>query len=81
MLPVLTDGSLWKQSGRWDLMSKDRGGGELLAMKNRNDQDLVFGPTYEESIADMIASLGYLSFRSLPLRLYQISTKYRDEMR
>ncbi len=82
LLPTLTEGRLWKQSGRWSALKKENDGhGELLTLKNRNDQDLVFGPTYEEAITDLLADLGHLSFRSLPLRLYQISTKYRDEGR
>ncbi len=76
LLPFMTDGVLWKESGRWDVI-KD----ELFKIKNRNDHDFVLGPTFEEAITHLVANLGNITAKSLPLKLYQISTKFRDEMR
>ena len=65
-LPMLTPAALWKASGRWDSM-----GTELLRTKDSHGRDLVFAPTHEEA-ATSLASTCALSYKSLPLRLYQV---------
>ena len=65
-LPMLTPAGLWKASGRWDSM-----GTELLRTKDSHGRDLVFAPTHEEAITSL-ASTCVLSYKSLPLRLYQV---------
>ena len=77
MLPTMTDGNLWKESGRWGSVQD-----ELFKLKSRRGQDFVLGPTFEEAVTHLIANLtNYVSYKSCPLRLYQVSTKFRDEMR
>ena len=76
LLPTMTEGELWKKSGRWKLIQE-----ELFKLKNRHHKDFVLGPTFEESITSLMANLGTAPLKSLPLKLYQISTKFRDEMR
>jgi prolyl-tRNA synthetase len=73
--PVVVPGELWKESGRWDSM-----GEELLRMKNRLGIDFVFSPTAEEAFSALVRD-ELSSYRQLPLLLYQINTKYRDEIR
>ena len=65
-LPMLTPAALWKASGRWDSM-----GTELLRTKDNHGRDLVFAPTHEEAVTSL-ASTCALSYKSLPLRLYQV---------
>jgi prolyl-tRNA synthetase len=72
---VVVPGELWKESGRWDSM-----GEALLRVKNRLDADLVVSPTAEEAVTALIRD-ELSSYRQLPLSLYQINTKYRDEVR
>ena len=73
--PVMCPGELWKESGRWDTM-----GETLLRVKNRTDMEMVVSPTAEEIFIDLVrAELS--SYRQLPLTVYQINTKYRDEVR
>jgi prolyl-tRNA synthetase len=72
---VIAPGELWKESGRWDTM-----GDELLRVKNRLDGDFVVSPTAEEMITAIVRD-DLSSYRQLPLNLYQINTKYRDEVR
>lgn len=75
LLPVLQPSELWKATGRWQVVGK-----ELMRMKDRHDRDLVLGGTHEEVIASMLA--GELkSYRQMPLNLYQIQVKFRDEIR
>jgi prolyl-tRNA synthetase len=76
LLPTLTDGNLWQKSGRWKLIQD-----ELLRLKNRHGQDYVLGPTFEEAISHLVAGMVPISFKALPLKLYQTSTKFRDEMK
>ena len=76
LLPTMTDGGLWKKSGRWKLIED-----ELFKLKNRHDQDFVLGPTYEEAITQLIASYGIVSSKDFPMKFYQISSKFRDEKR
>ncbi|XP_054836745.1 probable proline--tRNA ligase, mitochondrial isoform X2 [Eublepharis macularius] len=73
-MPTLCSAKLWKASGRWELMSK-----ELLRLADRHGQEYCLGPTHEEAITDLIASQGCLSYRQLPLLLYQVTRKFRDE--
>ncbi len=75
LLPAVQPGELWKESGRWDFYGK-----ELLRFRDRHERDYVIGPTHEEVITD-IARREIRSWRDLPLNLYQIQTKFRDEIR
>ncbi|TYT78735.1 proline--tRNA ligase [Treponema phagedenis] len=72
---VVIPGELWQESGRWDAM-----GDELLRMKNRLNQDLVVSPTAEEAFTALLR-FELSSYKQFPLTLYQINTKYRDEIR
>jgi len=74
-MPVVQPAELWQESGRWQAY-----GPELLRMKDRHDRDFVLQPTSEEVITD-IARSELRSYRRLPLHLYQIQTKFRDERR
>ncbi|MCL2520443.1 MAG: proline--tRNA ligase [Spirochaetaceae bacterium] len=73
--PVLCPGDLWKESGRWDMM-----GDTLLRLKNRTGMEMIVSPTAEESFIALVRD-ELFSYRQLPLILYQINTKYRDELR
>ncbi|XP_074859594.1 putative proline--tRNA ligase, mitochondrial [Carettochelys insculpta] len=73
-LPSLSSAELWRTSGRWDLMGK-----ELFRLADRHSKEYCLGPTHEETITDLIASQGNLSYKQLPLLLYQITRKFRDE--
>ncbi len=75
LLPAVQPGDLWKESGRWEHYGK-----ELLRFKDRNDRDYCLGPTHEEVITDVVRG-EVRSYRQLPVRLYQIQTKFRDEIR
>ena len=66
---------LWQESGRWDAY-----GAEMFRVKDRNDRDFCLGPTHEEVFTD-IARNEIKSYKQLPVNLYQIQTKYRDERR
>ncbi len=72
---ALLPAELWMESGRWDVM-----GEEMFRLKDRNDRDFCLGPTHEEVFTD-IARNEIKSYKQLPLNLYQIQTKYRDERR
>ena len=71
MLPA----ELWQESGRWDVY-----GAEMFRLKDRNNRDYCLGPTHEEVFTD-IARTEIKSYKQLPVNLYQIQTKYRDERR
>ena len=75
LLPAVQPGDLWKESGRWTHYGK-----ELLRFKDRNDRDYCLGPTHEEVITDVVRG-EVRSYRQLPVRLFQIQTKFRDEIR
>ncbi|XP_063982690.1 probable proline--tRNA ligase, mitochondrial isoform X2 [Diachasmimorpha longicaudata] len=75
LLPNLTDSKLWKQTGRLNEM-----GDELFQVKDRHNHNYVLSPTYEESITSLVADV-QPRMSSLPLLLYQISNKWRDEMK
>lgn len=66
---------LWEESGRWK-----KYGPELIRFKDRHDRDFCLGPTHEEVFTDLVRST-VKSYKSLPLNIYQIQNKYRDEMR
>ncbi|HWP48270.1 MAG TPA: proline--tRNA ligase [Candidatus Limnocylindrales bacterium] len=74
-LPVVQPAEIWQESGRWQLYGK-----ELLRFKDRHDRDFCLGPTHEEVITDIVRK-EVKSYRQLPLNLYQIQTKFRDEVR
>ncbi|MGL4911704.1 MAG: proline--tRNA ligase [Romboutsia sp.] len=71
----LIPAELWKESGRWDVM-----GAEMMRLKDRNARDFCLGPTHEEVFTDIIRQ-EITSYKQLPLNLYQIQVKYRDERR
>ncbi|MBI5183593.1 MAG: proline--tRNA ligase [Nitrospinae bacterium] len=75
LLPTVQPAELWKESGRWEEYGK-----ELLRFKDRHQREFCFGPTHEEVITDLIRK-EIRSYRQLPLNLYQIQTKFRDEIR
>ncbi len=75
LLPCVHPAELWMETQRWEAYGKD-----LLRFKDRHDRDCCFGPTHEEVITD-IARREIRSYRQLPLNLYQIQTKFRDEIR
>ncbi len=74
-MPVLQPAEIWKESGRWDVM-----GPEMVRLKDRHERDFILGPTHEEVITDIVRS-DIFSYKSLPVNLYQIQTKFRDERR
>lgn len=75
LLPAVQPAELWQESGRWQIYGK-----ELLRLRDRHDRDYCFGPTHEEVITDLVRRDVH-SYRQLPLNLYQIQTKFRDEIR
>ncbi|MCI1687789.1 proline--tRNA ligase [Schleiferilactobacillus harbinensis] len=75
LLPTLIPAELWKESGRYSTY-----GPNLYQLKDRHDRTLLLGPTHEETMTDIIRS-SVKSYKKLPLLLYQIQTKYRDEDR
>jgi prolyl-tRNA synthetase len=74
-LPAVIPAELWQESGRWDHY-----GDQLLRFKDRKGADFVIGPTHEEVIVDLVRH-DVRSYRQLPLTLFQIQTKFRDELR
>ncbi|UYM16821.1 proline--tRNA ligase [Endozoicomonas euniceicola] len=75
LMPAVQPAELWQETGRWEQY-----GPELLRMKDRHQRDFVIGPTHEEVITDMVRN-EISSYKQLPANLYQIQTKFRDEMR
>lgn len=75
LMPMVQPAELWQESGRWDKMDA-----ELLRFKDRHTRDFVLGPTHEEVITDLVRR-EITSYKQLPLNLYQIQTKFRDERR
>lgn len=73
--PVVQPGDLWKESGRWQTM-----GPEMLRAKTRSGQDMIVSPTAEEAFTALVRD-GLTSYKQLPIFIYQINTKYRDEIR
>jgi len=74
-MPVVQPAELWQESGRWEQY-----GPELLRFEDRGNRNFVLGPTHEEVITDLVRR-EVSSYRQLPLNLYQIQTKFRDEVR
>ncbi|WP_341807913.1 proline--tRNA ligase [Wolbachia endosymbiont (group E) of Neria commutata] len=75
LMPCIQPASLWQESGRYDDYGK-----EMLRIKDRHQSDMLFGPTHEEVVTDLIRGM-VKSYKSLPLCLYQIQWKFRDEVR
>jgi prolyl-tRNA synthetase len=75
LLPAVQPAELWKESGRWE-----KYGPELLRFQDRHGRDCIIGPTHEEVMTDLVRR-EVRSFRDLPLNLFQIQTKFRDEVR
>ena len=75
LLPTVQPRELWDESGRWQFYGK-----ELLRFKDRKDADFCLGPTHEEVITDVVRKV-VKSYKQLPMNLYQIQTKFRDEIR
>ena len=75
LLPIVQPAGLWQETGRWD-----KYGDLLLRMHDRHQRDFCFAPTHEEVITDLIRQL-ITSYKQLPVCLYQIQTKFRDEIR
>jgi len=75
LLPAVQPAELWQESSRWQVYGK-----ELLRFKDRHGRDCCFGPTHEEVITDLVRREVH-SYRQLPLNLYQIQVKFRDEIR
>ena len=75
LMPVTSPAELWRDSGRWEVYGK-----ELLRFKDRHERDFCLAPTHEEVITDIVRR-DVRSYRELPMNLYQIQTKFRDEVR
>ncbi|PLX97474.1 MAG: proline--tRNA ligase [Desulfuromonas sp.] len=75
LMPMVIPASLWEESGRWEQYGK-----ELLRIKDRKETEFCLGPTHEEVITDVVRGT-VRSYRQLPLNLYQIQGKFRDEIR
>ncbi|MBI3758063.1 MAG: proline--tRNA ligase [Deltaproteobacteria bacterium] len=75
LMPSVCPAELWQESGRWDHYGK-----ELLRIKDRHEREFCFGPTHEEVVTDIVRR-EIQSYRDLPINLYQIQTKFRDEVR
>ena len=75
LMPTLQSADLWKKSGRYDAY-----GPEMLRMQDRHEREMLYGPTNEEMITDIVANY-VTSYKSLPLTLYHIQWKFRDERR
>jgi prolyl-tRNA synthetase len=74
-LPHVVPAELWQETGRWDKF-----GPQLLKIRDRHERDFLFGPTHEEVITDIVRR-DIRSYRQLPVNLYQIQVKFRDEIR
>jgi prolyl-tRNA synthetase len=74
-LPFIQPAELWHESGRWEVYGK-----EMLRLKDRGDRQFCLGPTHEEVITDLVRTT-VNSYRQLPMNLYQIHIKFRDEIR
>jgi len=75
LMPSVQPAELWQESGRWEQY-----GPELLRMHDRHNREFCYGPTHEEVITDLVRKQ-VRSYKELPLNLYQIQTKFRDEIR
>ena len=75
LMPVVQPAELWEESGRWDQY-----GAELLRIKDRHQRGFCLGPTHEEVVTDLMRN-ELQSYKQLPINLFQIQTKFRDEIR
>ena len=75
LMPTIQSADLWRQSGRYDDYGK-----EMLRIKDRHDRDMLYGPTNEEQITEIFSN-SVRSYKDLPLNLYHIQWKFRDEVR
>jgi prolyl-tRNA synthetase len=75
LLPICCPAELWQESGRWEVYGK-----ELFRLKDRHERDFCLGPTHEEIVTDLVRR-SVRSYRELPFNLYQVQTKFRDEVR
>lgn len=75
LMPVLQPSELWEESGRWEAY-----GSELMRLKDRNNRDFALGPTHEEIITSLVRD-ELKSYKRLPITLFQIQSKFRDEKR
>jgi prolyl-tRNA synthetase len=75
LMPAIQPAELWQESGRWEQYGK-----ELLRIDDRHERKFCFGPTHEEVITDLVRG-DVRSYRQLPINLFQIQTKFRDEIR
>ena len=75
LLPIASPAELWQESGRWEEYGK-----ELVRFKDRHERDFCLGPTHEEVVTDLVRRV-VRSYRELPFNVYQIQTKFRDEVR
>jgi prolyl-tRNA synthetase len=75
LMPAVQPAELWQETGRWQIYGK-----ELLRFQDRHGRECCFGPTHEEVITDLVRKEVH-SYRQLPLNLYQIQVKFRDEIR
>jgi prolyl-tRNA synthetase len=75
LLPIASPAELWQESGRWEVYGK-----ELVRFKDRHERDFCLGPTHEEVVTDLVRRV-VRSYRELPFNVYQIQTKFRDEVR
>ena len=75
LMPAVQPAELWQESGRWQIYGK-----ELLRFQDRHGRECCFGPTHEEVVTDLVRKEVH-SYRQLPLNLYQIQVKFRDEIR
>ncbi|MDD3238293.1 MAG: proline--tRNA ligase [Candidatus Gastranaerophilales bacterium] len=75
LMPFVQPKELWEESGRWEVYGK-----ELMRLKDRHDREMCLGPTHEEVVTS-IAREGIRSYKQLPVNLYQIQSKFRDEIR
>src|ERR687895_292266 len=75
LMPIASPAELWRETGRWEFYGK-----ELFRFQDRHERDFCLGPTHEEVITDLVRR-EVRSYRQLPLNLYQIQTKFRDEIR
>jgi prolyl-tRNA synthetase len=75
LMPIIQPAELWQRSGRWDDY-----GPEMMKLKDRHNRDFTLGPTHEELVTELIRN-ELNSYKQLPVSLYQITTKFRDEIR
>src|SRR5688572_5149832 len=75
LMPMVQPGELWQESGRWQFYGR-----ELLRIKDRKGADFCLGPTHEEVVTDIVRKI-VKSYKQLPINLFQVQTKFRDEIR